>query len=421
MATETRTLEAELQRRISGEVRFDHYSRALYSTDASIYQMDPVGVVIPRNPDEVAAVVDICAAARVAVLPRGGGTSLAGQTVNHAVVLDFTKYMNSVVEVNPEERWVRAQPGITLDELNFHLRPHRLHFAPDPTTSNRATVGGAIGNNSSGSHSILFGKTSDHVKELDVVLSDGHPTIFQPLSGPALEAKLAQNNLEGSIYTNVARIAGQHREEIARRFPRIMRRVSGYNLDMMLEDGPTNLAKIIVGSEGTLATVTEAKLNLEPVPRAKALAVLHFNDLIEAIEATVPILEHGPSAVELVDRMILERSRESPGFVRRTAFVEGDPQALLVVEFFGESEGELRAKIDALKQDMERRGLGFACVPAVTPAQQADVWAIRSAGLGLLMSVKGDSKPLPFVEDTAVSPEKLPEFVRRFEEIVREH
>ena len=418
---DTRSLEADLRRRVSGEVRFDPYSRAMYSTDASIYQMEPVGVVIPRDADDVAGVISTCAEAGVAVLPRGGGTSLAGQTVNHAVVLDFSKYMHAVLEVNPEERWVRAQPGITLDELNHHLRAHGLHFPPDPTTSSRATVGGAIGNNSCGSHSVVYGKTSDHVKRLSVVLSDGHPTTFEPLEGPALDAKLALNGLEGRIYNDLTRIAAEQRDEIARRYPKIMRRVAGYNLDTMLEEGPTNLTRMVIGSEGTLVAVTEAVLNLEPLPRMRGLAVLHFNGLVEAMEATVAVLEHNPSAVELIDSMILQRCRESLGFARRMTFVEGEPQALLLVEFFGESREELEAKIEALKQDMQRRRLGSACVVAMTPEEQANVWAVRSAGLGLLMSVKGDAKPLPFVEDTAVAPERLPEYVRRFDEIVRAH
>ena len=419
--TDAPALEADLRRRISGEVRFDAYSRALYSTDASLYQMEPVGVVIPRDADDVAAVVVTCAEAGVAVLPRGGGTSLAGQAVNRAVVLDFSKYMHGVLEVNPEERWVRTQPGITLDELNQHLRPHGLHFPPDPTTSSRATVGGAIGNNSCGAHSVLYGKTSDHVKELGVVLADGTQTRFQPLDDASLQARLARDGLEASIYGEVARIAGEQREEIDRRYPRIMRRVSGYNLDLMVGDGPVDLTRLVVGSEGTLCTVTDAVLNLEPLPSMRALAVLHFRGLIEAMEATVVILEHSPAAIELVDRMLLERARSSLGFARRTTFVEGDPEALLLVEFFGDSEEELRAAMDRLEREMSSRGLGYACVRATTPDQQADVWSVRQAGLGLLMSIKGDAKPLPFVEDTAVAPEVLSEYVRRFQEVVRAH
>ena len=418
---DTRALEADLRRHVKGEVRFDAYSRVMYSTDASIYQMEPLGVVIPRDAEDVATVVATCAQVGVAVLPRGGGTSLAGQTVNRAVVLDFSKYMHQVLEVNPEERWVRTQPGIPLDELNHHLRPHGLHYTPDPATSNRATVGGGVGNNSCGSHSVVYGKTSDHVKELSVVLADGAAAHFRPLDGSDLEAKIAQSDLEGRIYREVARIAGEQREEIDRRYPRIMRRVSGYNLDLMVGDGPVDLTRLVVGSEGTLCTVTEAKLSLEPIPKLRALAVLHFHGLIEAMEATVAILDHGPSAVELMGRLMIEQARASVGFARRMTFVEGDPEALLLTEFFGDSQEELRAKIDRLERDLSKRGLGYAFVRAMAPEEQANVWAVRIAGLGLLMGIKGDAKPLPFVEDTAVSPEVLPEYIRRFDEIVRSH
>ena len=418
---DTRALEADLRRRVKGEVRFDAYSRVMYSTDASIYQMEPLGVVIPRDAEDVAAVVATCAQAGVAVLPRGGGTSLAGQTVNRAVVMDFSKYMHQVLEVNPEERWVRTQPGIPLDELNYHLRPHGLHYTPDPATSNRATVGGGVGNNSCGSHSVVYGKTSDHVKELSVVLADGTATHLLPLDGSDLKAKLSQSDLEGHIYQEARRIAQEQREEIDRRYPRIMRRVSGYNLDMMVGDGPVDLTRLVVGSEGTLCTVTEAKLSLEPIPKMRALAVLHFHGLIEAMEATVAILEHGPSAVELMGRLMIQQARASVGFARRMTFVEGDPEALLLTEFFGDSEEELRAKVDRLEQDLNKRGLGYAFVRAMAPEEQANVWAVRIAGLGLLMGIKGDAKPLPFVEDTAVSPEVLPEYIRRFDEIVRSH
>ena len=418
---ETAQLEVDLQRLVQGEVRFDRYSRALYSTDASIYQMEPVGVVLPRDQDDVIAVLKTASRYGIPVLPRGGGTSLGGQGCNHAVVLDFSKYMHSILEVSPEERWVRTQPGITLDELNYHMHPHGLHYAPDPTTSNRANVGGGIGNNSCGSHSVLYGKTVDHVKAVDVVLANGDTAHFGPLLGASLETRVNQDTLEGHIYREIRRLARENREEILHRYPRIMRRVSGYNLELFVEEGPVDLTKIVVGSEGTLVTVTEATLNLVPLPNMKGLAVLHFRTLIQSMEATVAILEHHPSAIELVGQMILHRTRESLGFAKRMTFVEGDPEAILLVEFYGESEQELRSKLTALQRDMERRGLTYATVLTTDPAEQANVWAVRKAGLGLLMAVKGDTKPLPFVEDTAVAPEKLPEYIRRFNEIILSH
>ena len=450
-AGEGEELARELRKQVSGEVRFDATSRVLYSTDASIYQMEPVGVVIPRNVEDVLAVVEIASKDQIPVLPRCGGTSLAGQTVNHAIVMDFSKYMNQVLEVNQEERWARVEPGIVLDQLNRHLAPFGLQYAPDPTTSNRACVGGGVGNNTCGAHSVIYGKTVDHVLELRTVLSDGSEAHFLSLDGPELEARLAGSGLESEIYRQVRRIAQENQEEILARYPRIMRRVSGYNLEDFLYDGPPfdstqgrsaeatapsamlrtglrggiprpfNMARMVVGSEGTLCVVTEAKINLVPLPVRKALAVLHFHDIVQACEATWEILQHSPAAVELIGRMILDRCRSSLGFARLMTFVEGEPDALLVVEFNGDSEAELVGKLNALKEDMERKGLGYACVNLLEPASQANVWALRSAGLGLLMSIRGNSMPLPYVEDTAVDPQKLGEYVRRFDEIVKAH
>ena len=414
-------LAEELSKRVSGEVRFDPFSRVLYSTDASIYQMEPVGVVIPRNYEDVLAVVEIARDNGVPVLPRAGGTGLAGQSVNHAIVMDFSKYLNQVVELNREEGWVKVQPGIVLDQLNRYLAPHGLQYAPDPTTSNRACVGGGIGNNTCGAHSVIYGKTLDHIKEVDVVLSDATQAHFQTLEPHELEAKINGEGLEADIYRGVLQIARENLAEIEARYPKIMRRVSGYNLDSFLGEEPVNLTKMVVGSEGTLCVVTEAKANLVPRPTMTSLSVLHFRDIIEASEATKEVLKHGPSSVEVLDKMVLDRSRESMGQSRNLAFVEGDPGAMLLVEFYGESEAELTAKMERLKDDMSRRRLGYACVNLLARADQDMVWNLRKGGLGLLMSTHGDAKPIPFVEDPAVDPENLGEFVRRFDEVVRNH
>ena len=414
-------LAQELRRRVSGEVRFDAFSRVLYSTDASIYQMEPLGVVIPRNVDDVLAVMEVARDNGVPVLPRAGGTSLAGQTVNHAIVLDFSKYLNQVLEVNPEEGWARVQPGIVLDQLDRQLAVHGLQYAPDPTTSNRACIGGGIGNNSCGAHSVIYGKTLDHVQEVDVVLSDGAQTHFRPMEARELEAKLSGSGLESDIYRGVRRIAQDNLAEIRARYPGIMRRVSGYNLDEFLTDDSFNLTRMVVGSEGTLCVVTEAKVGLVPRPTMTALSVLHFAGIAEASEATREVLKHEPSAIEVMDKVLLDRSRESLGHARDLTFIEGDPGALLAIEFYGESEAELTAKMESLKQDMARKRLGYACINMLDRADQGSVWKVRKGGLGLLMSVHGDAKPLPFVEDAAVDPENLGPFVRRFDEIVRSH
>ena len=420
-ASERRDIEQMLRQRVTGEVRFDPFSRVLYSTDASIYQMEPVGVVVPRSEEDVLAVLEVARDNRVPVLPRAGGTSLAGQTVNHAIVMDFSKYLNQVVEVNRDEGWARVQPGIVLDQLNRELVPHGMMYAPDPTTSSRACVGGGVGNNTCGAHSVIYGKTLDHIKELDVVLSDGSKTHCSPLDAGELEAKLSGTGLESDIYRGVRRLAQENAAEIDVRYPKIMRRVSGYNLDEFLTDSPFNLSRMVVGSEGTLCVVTEAKINLVPRPVMTALSVLHFIDIFQASEAVKEILNHSPSSIEIMDKMVLDRSRASLGLSANMAFIEGDPGAILAVEFYGESESELRSKVEGLKHDMERRRLGYACVNLLDGPGQANVWGVRKNGLGLLMSMHGDAKPLPFVEDTAVDPENMGDFVRRFDEVVHNH
>ncbi|MCS7206684.1 MAG: FAD-binding protein [Dehalococcoidia bacterium] len=413
-------VEARLKGRIKGEVRFDAYAQALYSTDASIYQMVPVGVVLPKDAEDVQRVVEACRDVGVPLLPRGGGTSLAGQGCNHAVVIDFTKYMHQVLEVNPQEGWARVQPGITIDELNATVRPYGLHFAPDPTTTNRATVGGASGNNSCGAHSILYGKTVDHVLAMEAFLADGTPTTFRTLSPQEWEAKLSAPGMEGNAYRTLYRLVREHRDEILRRYPKIQRRVGGYNLDLFLE-GETNLCRLIVGSEGTLAVYTALTVRLVPLPKRTGLAILHYRTLFEAGEDTPPILEDQPAAIELVDDTILRQARTQLSLARRMGFVQGEPGAILVVEVFGESEAEVRSRLERIQARAQRRGLAYAVTFALTPAQQADVWAVRRGGLGLLMGIKGDTKPLPFVEDTAVDPSRLPAFIREFDAVVRAH
>ncbi|MSQ12124.1 MAG: FAD-binding oxidoreductase [Dehalococcoidia bacterium] len=407
---------------VKGEVRFDAYSRALYSTDASIYQMEPVGLVVPRDAEDVAATVCLAYETGTPILPRGGGTSLAGQCVNHAIVLDFSKAMAGVLEVNAEEQWARVQPGVNLDELNAALASSGLMFAPDPASSNRATVGGVLGNNSCGSHSALYGKAVDHVLQMSVVLSDGTVTTVSPLDQEALVEKQRAPGLEGDIYRRIMPLAESCREEVDRRYPKILRRVSGYNLDELLKS-PINVPGLLVGSEGTLATMLEAKVRLVRRPTNTVLAVLHFRSLLEALDGAVWLLRDGEpvAAMELIDRNVLLPARTQLALSRRMGFLDGDPGALLVVELVGDDPAELEARLDSLAGRAARARIGSTCVKLTREADQQDVWAVRRAGVGLLMGAKGDTKPIPFVEDTAVPPARLPEYVRRFDELVRAH
>ena len=414
-------IEAELKKRIEGDVRFDRYSRLLYSTDASIYQIEPVGVVVPRHKGDVRAVIELSNKLGVSVLPRGGGTSLAGQTVGHSIVLDFSKYMQNVLEVNKDELWCRVQPGLVQDELNAHVRAMGLQFGPDTSTSNRATIGGMIGNNSSGAHSLTYGKTLDHVIELTVLLADGSEVMLKDLSPDEVEKRSRTDSIEGRAYREVYRLAGQHRNEILARYPKIMRRVSGYNLDEFVKSQPFNLSRMIVGSEGTLATVVEAKMRLVPKPKWTAMDVIHFNDDIEALECAQIILQTRPYAMESTDKMVLNLARGNIEQSRRLGFVQGTPDSLLMVEYAGETEEEVKDQVYKLEEVRKREKIGYAATLAFKPEEVKAIWGVRKAGLGLLLGIKGDKKPIAFVEDTAVAPAKLPEFIRRFREVVARH
>jgi FAD/FMN-containing dehydrogenase/Fe-S oxidoreductase len=412
-------LEHELRAHVQGQVRFDAMARVLYSTDASIYQIAPIGAVVPQHVDDVRETIAVAAGRGVPVLARGAGTSLAGQAVGHALHIDMSRRMTEVLEVNAEERWARVQPGVVLDALNAALHPYGLMFAPDTATASRCVIGGMIGNNASGAHSLVYGKTVDHVREVRALLADGSEATFGPLDANGLAAKLRAPGREGEIYRTVKALVERHADEVRARYPRIMRRVSGYNLDELLGERPWNLAKLITGSEGTLAVVTEATLDLVPRPEHTALDILHFDSLFAALEIVPNILaleDPAISAIELLDRTILHLSLDNLETARRAGFIQGDPAAVLIVEFSGDTEAELAAKARAL----EGR-LNVHCVRILDPAAQANVWAVRKSGLGLLLGMKGDQKPIAFVEDTAVAPERLPEYIRAFDAIVREH
>jgi len=413
-----------LQKRVAGDLRTDTYSRILYSTDASIYQAMPYGVLIPKTVEDVHAAVELAAQYRVPILPRTAGSSLAGQAVNRALVIDMTRHLDRVLEVNPEERWVRVQPGLVLDELNLYLKPMGLSYGPDPASSNRAAMGGIVANNSTGAHSILYGMTADHVLETSVILSDGSRATFGPVEDGALGHYLERPGLEGDIYRRIREMTQTHAETIRAGTPRHWRRCGGYNLDRFVEgvsfnyprDRRFNLAKLICGSEGTLAVMTDIKLNLVPLPAKTALAIVHFDSLYEALAATPVILQVGPSAVELLDNLGLTLCRDVPEYARLlSTFIEGQPHCVLITEFHGESESEVKAKVERLKAHLAKEKVGRTIVPAISPQLQSNVWTVRKAGLGLLMSIKGDHKPIPFIEDAAVPVEHLAEYVTRVE------
>ncbi len=408
-------LAEELSRHTTAEVRFDDVSRVLYSTDASIYQVEPLGVVIPRTEEDVIATVELASRFRLPLLPRGGGSSLAGQAVGEAIIMDMSKYLNRILSVNPEERTITVQPGVLLDHMNRAAGKYGLKFGPDPASGERATLGGVAGNNATGAHSILYGMTVDNIVSMDVVLSDGSVAHFDAVDGKGLDARARGTSLEALLYREIPRIINDVADDIRTRFPKHWRRASGYNLNYLLrglEENRFNLAQLIVGSEGTLAVIRSLTLSLVEKPKHKGLCVVHCDDIIQAMHVSVAALERHPSAVELMDQMLIRLTRETPGYSQYLSFVRGDPKALMVVEFYGESEEEVIAKIEGLEAHLRQKGLADTFVRAITPEEQDQVWGVRKMGLGLLMSIRGDHKPIAFMEDVAVPPERLPDYVR---------
>ncbi|MCC6291095.1 MAG: FAD-binding protein, partial [Bryobacterales bacterium] len=416
-------LRRELSASITGEVRFDALSQSLYATDASVYQQKPLGVVIPRTREELARVVAICARHVCPLTMRGGGTSQAGQAIGEGLIADQSKYCNRLLEVNAGERWARVEPGIVLDELNAQLQPHALRFAPDITTASRATLGGMMANNSSGARSVLYGKTVDHVLEQKVVLSDGSLVHFGPLTPGEWEARAQGESLDARAHRAVGRLGAELREEVERRYPKVLRRVGGYNLDGFTDDGQVrNMVRMMVGSEGTLGVVLEAKIRLVPLPRHKAVVAIEFETLLDALGATPAVLAHRPSAVEVMDEFILRHTRENPALDKlRRSFMEGERTSLLCVEFYDDTAEALPPRMRALEADLAGRGLRVRCHHALALPDQARIWSLREAALGLSMAMKEDAKSVSFVEDTAVAPERLREYIHRFQGILASH
>src|SRR3984957_12958548 len=421
-AEEAAELAQALRRVVGGEVRFDSYTRHLFSRDASMYSIEPIGVVFPRDAADVAAVLTTAGEFGLPVLPRGAGTSLAGQTVGRAIVMDFSRHMTRIIDIDAERNMARVQPGVVQEQLNLAAARHGLVFGPDTSTRNRATVGGMIGNNSAGSQSVRYGMTIDHVLSLDVVLSDASRSTFGPLTAGELERRAAVPTLDGTICRDLPGLVERHREAIATGFPRFWRQSGGYRLDRLAPDPRSaglDLAKFVVGSEGTLVTVVEATVRLVPAPRHRVIAVGHFTSVPAAIEATQDALDCQPAAVELLDRTIIELSRQKIEYRSLGSILEGDPQALLFVTFFGETSGEAEAGLDRLDERWRAHGHGYHTLRAVHAAEQAALLKVREAGLGLLMAAStGARRPLAFVEDTAVEPAKLAAYTARFRQIL---
>ena len=413
-----------LARELKGEVLFDAASRGRYSTDASIYQITPVGVVIPRHQDDLALTLDIARDEGIPVLARGGGTSQCGQTVGEALVVDVSRHLNGVVSFDKEARTVVVEPGMVLDHLNAWLKPHGLWFPVDVSTSAQCTLGGMAGNNSCGSRSIHYGNMVHNVQAMDVLLADGEEAYFGRVD------ELVAGSRAAMLAERVEMIARRERERIREHFPKVLRRVAGYNLDLFdcqnplpyEADGHANLAHLLVGSEGTLGVTRRLTLKLSPLPQHKVLGVVNFPTFYQAMDLTQHIVTLSPTAVELVDQTMIALSLENPSFrpVIEKALI-GKPEAVLLVEFAGENRDELLASLARLNELMADLGLPDCVVDMPEPKAQKALWDVRKAGLNIMMSMKGDGKPVSFIEDCAVPLEHLAEYTDKLTEVFHRH
>ncbi|HNW76142.1 MAG TPA: FAD-linked oxidase C-terminal domain-containing protein [Bacteroidales bacterium] len=418
----------ELRKKLKGDLYLDNAHRIIYATDASAYREIPFGVARPKDSHDLKELIAFARETDIPLIPRAAGTSLAGQVVGKGLVVDVSKYMTRILEINREEHWVRVEPGVNLDELNRFAAPYGLFFGPETSTSSRCMIGGMVGNNSCGAHSILYGSTRDHVISVKCILSDGSEAAFGELTPGAFREKMQLSTLEGAIYRQIHDILSdaQHREEIRREFPdpALHRRNTGYAIDLLAatqpfgDPAPFNFCKLLAGSEGTLAFLTEIKLNLVPLPpKEKALVCVHCRSVDEALRANLIALEFGPGSVELMDKAVMDCTRDNITQRKNRFFVEGDPGAILIVEFAAGTREEILQKTSQMEAAMRAKGLGYH-FPVVFPPELKRVWDLRKAGLGVLSNYPGDRKPVPVTEDTAVSPEALPEYIAEFTTIL---
>lgn len=420
---------ADLRKKLEGELYDDRTMRLLYATDASAYREIPEAVVIPKTEDDLKTLVAFAREHGVGLIPRTAGTSLAGQVVGSGIVVDMSRHFTKIIELNESEGWVRVQPGVIRDELNVFLKPFGLFFGPETSTANRAMIGGMVGNNSCGSNSIIYRSTREHLMEVKAILSDGSEAVFGQVDLETFHAKCEMPGLEGRIYQTTRRLLGDYatQEEIRKMFPKktIERRNTGYAVDLLLDTAPFtaggpdfNFCTLLAGSEGTLALITEIRLRVVPLPpAATGLLCVHFNSIDEALRANLVALRYHPSASELIDHYILECTKDNLEQSKNRFFVQGDPAAILVVEFSRDSHEAVLADAAALEADLRSEGLGYH-FPLLYGADTKRIWALRKAGLGLLSNLPGDAKAVPVIEDTAVDVNDLPAYIREFNEIL---
>lgn len=417
---------------IKGDVFTDKASKLMYATDASVYRELPIAVILPHDNEDIKQIINFARQERISIIPRTAGTSLAGQVVGKGIVVDVSKYMTRIIELNETERWVRVEPGVVLDELNIFLSKKNLFFGPETSTANRCMIGGMVGNNACGAHSLIYGNTRDHTLSINTILSDGTEVEFKSFTKEEFSAKCKIESLEGEIYRHINSILSnpKNQKEITSQFPdkSIKRRNTGYALDLLLNSNPFietakdfNFCNLLAGSEGTLAFTTEIKLNLIPLPpKEKVLICVHFNSIKEALQGNIIVLKHKPGAIELMDKTIMDCTKENLSQKNNRLFIHGDPKAILIIEFADESKEILGTKIADLENELRKAKLGYH-FSVIEGDDISKVWDLRKAGLGVLSNIPGDAKPVPVVEDTAVNPNVLPEYIDEFDEMLKKN
>jgi FAD/FMN-containing dehydrogenase/Fe-S oxidoreductase len=420
----------QLATQLKGDLFTDTTIRTLYATDASAYREMPLAVAIPETKEDILQLIQFAQQHQTSLIPRTAGTSLAGQVVGNGIIVDVSKHFTKIIELNKEQKWVRVQPGVIRDELNLFLKPHGLFFGPETSTANRAMIGGMVGNNSCGSNSVVYKSTREHTLELTAFLSDGSEVVFKELSLDEFHAKCELPGLEGAVYKNIRSILGNydHQVEIRKQFPKktIERRNTGYAIDLLLETAPFtagkedfNFCKLIAGSEGTLAFITEIKLNVVPLPpKETGLLCVHFNTIDEALRANLIGLKYQPGASELIDHYILECTKNNIEQQKNRFFVQGDPGAILVIEYARDTKEEIESICKEVEAEMRAANLGYH-FPVLFGADTKKIWTLRKAGLGLLGNLPGDEKAVPVIEDTAVDVNDLPAYIAEFNEVLK--
>ncbi|MDO1446159.1 FAD-linked oxidase C-terminal domain-containing protein [Rhodocytophaga aerolata] len=426
----------QLAGQLEGKLYYDTTMRTLYATDASAYRELPLAVAIPKTIADIKKLIAFANQQKTSLIPRTAGTSLAGQVVGSGIIVDVSKEFTKILELNKEEHWVRVQPGVIRDELNMFLKEHGLFFGPETSTANRAMIGGMVGNNSCGSNSIVYGSTREHLISVKAILSDGSETEFKAISKEEFEQKCQGQGtvspLERQLYQTVQQLLSdpENQEEIRREFPKktIHRRNTGYAVDLLLETSPFtpaaepfNFCKLIAGSEGTLAFITEIKLNVSPLPpKESGLLCIHCHTIDESLRANLVALQYKPSACELIDHYILDCTKNNIEQSKNRFFVQGEPGAILVVELSRETREEVEREADLLKAELQQKGLGYH-YPLLFGEDTKKIWTLRKAGLGLLSNMPGDAKPVPVIEDTAIDVQELPAYIREFNVILEKH